>query len=309
MLKKSNILKNGKYKLDLTVSMFNKLIKEGELKYVFTDKRNNYYLQQGGSLGDISKAILPYAKDFVKKIVTALGVATTSALVSHGVNKALNKKKRQGGSIKIDLSPTDIKKINNILGKLSNMKLTNYKSINQQTGKGIFTSLLILLIGSMIPSLISVKGCKDFFQELNNVDNYPISNLKIDDILKNNVDYIGTFSKDNVPILKNNQSTIINLQDSNLPGCHWVSYCKRNDKIFYFDSYTIPFIPNVIKNQYPNHKFICNIYRIQSIDSIKCGRFSMLFIKFNIKNENDYNNFLLQFEKNNFEKNGYFLLF
>ena len=47
--------------------MFNKLIKESQLKYVFTDKRKNYYLQQGGSLGDIFKAILPYAKDFAKK--------------------------------------------------------------------------------------------------------------------------------------------------------------------------------------------------------------------------------------------------
>ena len=63
---------------------------------------------------------------------------------------------------KIDLSPTDLNKINDILGKLSNMKLTNYKSINQQTGQGIFTSLLIPLIGSMIPSLIG-KGCKDNF--------------------------------------------------------------------------------------------------------------------------------------------------
>ena len=42
------------------------------------------------------------------------------------------------------------------------MKLTNYKSISQQTGQGIFTSLLIPLIGSMIPSLIG-KGYKDFF--------------------------------------------------------------------------------------------------------------------------------------------------
>ena len=44
LLKKSNILKNGKYKLHLTAGMFNKLIKEGQLKYVFTDKRKNYYL-------------------------------------------------------------------------------------------------------------------------------------------------------------------------------------------------------------------------------------------------------------------------
>ena len=163
LLKKENILKNGKYKLHLTIAMFNKLLEKGELRYVFTDKRKQYYMQQGGSLANIFKTILPYAKDFAKKIIPALGVATTSTLVSHGVNKALNKKKRKGGNIKIDLSPTDIKKINNILGKLSNMKLTNYKSINQQTGKGIFTNLLIPLIGSMIPSLISGKGCKDNF--------------------------------------------------------------------------------------------------------------------------------------------------
>ena len=97
---------------------------------------------------------MPYAKDFAKKIIASLGIAASSTLVSHGINKSLNKKKR-GGNIKIDLSPTDIKKINDILGKLSNMKLTNYKSINQQTGKGIISTLLIPLIGSMIPSLIS----------------------------------------------------------------------------------------------------------------------------------------------------------
>ena len=143
--------------------MFIKLLEIGELRYVFTDKRKQYYIQNGGSLANIFKTILPYSKDFAKKIIPALGVATTSTLVSHGVNKALNKKKKTGGNIKINLSPTDIKKINDILVKLSNMKLTNYKSINQQTGKGIFTSLLIPLIGSMIPSLIFGKGCKDNF--------------------------------------------------------------------------------------------------------------------------------------------------
>ena len=162
LLKKDNILKNGKYKLHLTVGMFNKLLTKGELRYVFTDKRKQYYIQNGGSLANIFKAFVPYLKPIAKKILPAIGVAPTSTLVSHGVNKALNKKKRTGGNIKFDLSPTDIKKINDILGKLSNMKLTNYKSINQQSGQGIFTSLLIPIIGSMIPSLIG-KGCKDNF--------------------------------------------------------------------------------------------------------------------------------------------------
>ena len=161
LLKNNNILKNGKYKLHLTIGMFNKLLEKVKLRYVFTDKRKQYYIQNGSSLASIFKAFVPYLKPIAKKILPAIGVATTSTLVSHGINKSLNKKKR-GGNIKIDLSPPDIKKINNILEKLSNMKLANYKSINQQTGKGIFTSLLIPLIGSMIPSLIG-KGCNDNF--------------------------------------------------------------------------------------------------------------------------------------------------
>ena len=104
--------------------MFNKLLENGELKYVFTDKRKNYYIQQGDSLSNNFQSFIPYLKPITKKILPAIGVATTSTLVSHGVNKALNKKKRKGDNIKIDLSPTDIKKINDILGKLSNMKLT-----------------------------------------------------------------------------------------------------------------------------------------------------------------------------------------
>ena len=163
ILKKENILKNGKYKIYLTIEMFNKLLEKGELKYTFTNKRKNYYLQKGGSLANVFKAFVPYLKPIARKILPAIGVATTSTLVSHGINKSLNKKKKTGGNIKMDLSPTDIKKINNILEKLSNMKLTNYKSINQQTGKGIISTLLIPLIGSILSSLISGKGCKDNF--------------------------------------------------------------------------------------------------------------------------------------------------
>ena len=124
-----------------------------------------------------------------------------------------------------------------------------------------------------------------------------MSNLRTDEILKLDKNYIGTYSKDNCPVLKNNQSTIINLQDSDKNGSHWVSYKKIGNKIYYFDSYAVPFVNNIIKNQYPNHKFICNIYRIQSMDSNQCGRFCILFLKSNVKNENDYNNFYYNLKK------------
>ena len=70
---------------------------------------------------------------------------------------------------------------------------------------------------------------------------YPISNFKINEILKNNENYIGTFSKSNVPVLKNNQSTIVNLADSNDIGTHWISMKLVDKKLFYFDDYAIPF--------------------------------------------------------------------
>ena len=87
------------------------------------------------------------------------GVTTTS---SHLINKSLKKKK--GGNLRKDLSPSNVKKINDILEKLSNMKLTNYKSISEQNG-GSVLSFILPLVGSLIPSLISGKGCcqKDNF--------------------------------------------------------------------------------------------------------------------------------------------------
>ena len=157
ILRKENIVKNGKYKIHLTKNMFNKLLSEDELKYVFTHKRKQYYIQNGGSLGSIFKSLSPHLIKFGKKLLPALGVTGITTTASHLINKSLNKRKRKGGNIKINSSQSDVKKINNIVGKLSNMKLTNYKFISEQNGLGIFTSLLLPLIGSMIPSLLN-KG-------------------------------------------------------------------------------------------------------------------------------------------------------
>ena len=101
--------------------------------------------------------------------------------------------------------------------------------------------------------------------------------------------------------MKNNESTIVNLANSFNKGTHWIGMKFINNRLFYFDSYGIPFIPDIIKKQYD--KIITNIYRIQSIDSNECRKFYILFIIANIQNESDYIKFLLQFHKNNFEKN------
>ena len=119
--------------------------------------------------------------------------------------------------------------------------------------------------------------------------------------MKNNKNYIDAFSKNNVPKLKNNESTIANLANSYDKGTHWIAMKFYNNKLFHFDSYGIPFVVDIIKKQYS--KIITNIYRIQSDSSNECGKFCIMFIQSNITNESDYIKFLLQFYQNNFEKN------
>ena len=145
--------------------MFNRLFEKGELKYTFTNKRKEYYIQQGGSLATIFKSLSPHLIKFGKRLLPALGITAASTLTSHGISKALNKKK--GGSIlKIDLKKSDLKKINNMLNKLPSVikdqLQMNFKNINQQNG-GSILGTIAMLAAIILPSLISGKGCKDNF--------------------------------------------------------------------------------------------------------------------------------------------------
>ena len=166
VLKKDNIIKNGKYKIYLTKNMFNRLPKKGELRYTFTDKRKENYIQQGGSLASIFKSLSPHLIKFGKRLLPALGITTASTLTSHSIPKALNMKK--GGSIlKIDLKQSDINKVNNMLNKLPSVIKDqlhmNFKNINQQNG-GSILGTIAMLAASILPSLIYCKGhCKDNF--------------------------------------------------------------------------------------------------------------------------------------------------
>ena len=97
ILKKEKIVKNGKYKIHLTKNMFNKLLEEKQLKYVFTDKRKECYIREGGSLASISKSLSPHLIKFGKKLLPALEVSGITATTSHLINKSLNKNKKEEG--------------------------------------------------------------------------------------------------------------------------------------------------------------------------------------------------------------------
>jgi len=49
----------------------------------------------------------------------------------------------------------------------------------------------------------------------------------------------GVFMRNNLPIsgVRRNESGIVNLDDVDDPGTHWVAYAKRGDRVVYFDSF------------------------------------------------------------------------
>ena len=132
--------------------------------------------------------------------------------------------------------------------------------------------------------------------------NYPLLNIFINNLLKDNKNFSGCFSKDRIILSENNKRLIHNLQNSNQNGSYWCSITKRNNTIYVFDSFGIGEIPLEIYKIYKDFKIITNIYQIQGISSIFCGLYSILFILYDVKNKNDFINFLTLFNKSNFLK-------
>ena len=106
-------------------------------------------------------------------------------------------------------------------------KINDSKTFNKKLvlGNGLFSILLPLIASSMIPALIPKKGSgnknnffeqiKNKYPELFNKENYPLSNVFINNLSKDEESYLNTFSKDEIPLIENNKSLIFNLQNSN----------------------------------------------------------------------------------------------
>ena len=211
----------------------------------------------------------------------------------------------------IKLSDKQINDVNKNLDIINKSKLFNKKIALSQNGNGVFSILLPVFASTIIPALIK-KGkviIQIFFEiklkypELFKRENYSLSNIFINKLLKDYKNFIGCFSKDQIQLIKNNKSIIINLQNSNQPGSHWIALKRVNKTIFVFDLFGIGYLPIGIFKVFKNFKIITNIYRIQDITSNLCGLLCILFILYDIKSKNDFIKFLTLFKSNDFLKN------
>ena len=169
-----------------------------------------------------------------------------------------------------------------------------------------------MLASTIIPSLLKGKGVsknQNFFEvktkypSLFDRRNNPLSNIFVNDLLKDEKYFSGCYSKDQIPLIENNRFIIFNLENKDQKGSHWVSLSRKDDNIFIFDSFGVGHIPNNLYNIYRNYTIITNVYRVQDINNNLCGLFSVLFCIYKVDSKNKFISFLNLFNPNNFLKN------
>ena len=108
----------------------------------------------------------------------------------------------------------------------------------------------------------------------------------------------GVYSRDNLPKIIKKGAYVINLDEYENAGTHWIALFVKTNEVIYFDSFGVEHIPKEIELTIGNKKIKPNRFRIQSYDSIMCGYFCIELIKG--KTLLDYTNL---FSPNDFKKN------
>ena len=148
---------------------------------------------------------------------------------------------------------------------------------------------------------------------------HPLTNIEISEYYKNEPRFNGVYSRNNLPNKIKKGAYVINLDEYENTGTHWVSLFVKPKYTIYFDSFGVEHIPKeinkCIRSKELGHavrndttksssleRIKSNIFRIQAYDSIMCGYFCIEFINYMLKGKTllDYTNL---FSPNDFKKN------
>ena len=130
---------------------------------------------------------------------------------------------------------------------------------------------------------------------------HPLTNIKITEYYKNEPRFNGVYSRNNLLDKIKKAVYVINLDEYENTGTHWIALFVKTKEATYFDSFGIEHIPNVINKFIGNRNIKSNIFRLQAYDSVMCGYYCIEFINHILKGKTllDYTNL---FSPNDFKK-------
>ena len=136
---------------------------------------------------------------------------------------------------------------------------------------------------------------------------HPLRTFEIQEYPKNEPRFNGVYSRDNLPKTIKNGAYVINLDEYEDVGTHWIALYVKDNEITYFVSFGVEHVPKEIK-KFVGHKNIkANIFSIQADNPIMCGYFCILLIDFIFAGKSLID-FTSLFSPNDFEKNDKIIL-
>ena len=267
------------------------------------------------------------AMPLVKNVLAPLGLTAAMSAIDGVIQKKMREEE-----IQLIIEQEDMNDIIKIIEALENSGILLKgvsKTIENETKeqRGGFLSMLLGTLGaSLLGNLLSGKGLmragegiiragegSGIKKKLNSLlPFHPLTNIEINEYYKNEPRFNGVYSRDNLPNKIKKGAYIINLDEYENTGTHWIALFVKTNEVIYFDSFGIEHIPKEINKfigneqsssaKARNKKIKANIFRIQAYDSIMCGYFCIEFINYMFKGKTllDYTNL---FFPNGFKKN------
>ena len=133
---------------------------------------------------------------------------------------------------------------------------------------------------------------------------HPLTNIEINEYYINEPRFNGVYSRNNLPKTIKKGAYVINLDEYENTGTHWIALFVKNNEAIYFDSFGIEHIniPNETNKFIGNKNIKSNIFRLQAYDSIMCRYYFIECINYMRKGKTllDYTSL---FSPNDFKKN------
>ena len=284
-------------------------------------------IQSGGFLGKLlSKLAGPLMKvalPLAKNVLAPLGLTAAMSAIDGSIQKKIHGSgATKGAGVKLIIEQEDMNNIMKIIKALENSGILlkgvskAIKNETKEQKRGFLSMLLGTLGASLLGNLLTGRkgimlagdgivraGSGSKKNQLNSLSPFhPLTNIEVSEYYKNEPRFNNVYSSNNLPNKIKKGAYVINLDEYENTGTHWVSLFVKANKVIYFDSFGIEHIPKEINKFINNNNTESNIFRIQVYDSVMCGYFCIEFINYMLKGKTllDYTNL---FAPNDFRKN------
>ena len=224
-------------------------------------------IQSGGFLGKLlsklAGPLMKVAMPLAKNVLAPLGLTAAMPAIDGSIQKKIH-----GSGIKLIIEEEDMQDIIKIIKELENSDIllkgvskTIENEIKKQRG-GFLSMLLGTLGASLLGNSLTGKvimragegnvvsrakgdrivrageGSKK--SQLNLLlPFHPLTNIEISEYYSNEPRFNGVYSRDNLPKITKKGACVINLDEYENTGTHWIDLFVKTNEVIYFDSFGI----------------------------------------------------------------------